>query len=290
MPAWRSRCSESCLKATRNGPTYLIFGSLGGVPEVMPIEPSPLKALTETSARLADLIERLVERLTLEVKIERGVGHLGAKLFAQVRDGVAGLPLDLLKRVGEPDPLGLDGDRAGPGLGFLLGFAQLARMRSRRSLRSLLETDAPSGKSGRILRAQLDQPPLGLVTRFRLGIIEPFDELQHPIAQSRVNGLLLGRDRPGEQDQEHRQALDHPTAVHDTPLVVFTHGVDSLVRSVTEPGAHRPSHQPGGCKTNVIARRIQLSETSGLVQCRRSFCAGGGERAVERVTKHLRRA
>ena len=112
----------------RNGPVYWIGGcAFAGAGHRAGHDADRAVAGVEVDRHLGqprDLVERLEERLVADLQVERGVGHLGAELLAQVGDRVARLLLELLERLAQPDSLALDRDLARAGVDLVLGLAQ----------------------------------------------------------------------------------------------------------------------------------------------------------------------
>ena len=199
-------------------------GVLGGHSRGDADRPVPREGVDRDLGEPGHLVERLVERQVADVEIEGGIGHLGAELLAQIGDGVAGLLLELLDRLAEPDPLGLDRHLACPGLRFLsLLLERCADFLE--PLLPLLAGDAGRiGKEGQDLAAQLDQSGLGVVPGLRLGVVEPLQELEHPIAKCRVSRLGLGREGlPGRLQQEP-QGRNHDNPEGPAHQLSFSHG------------------------------------------------------------------
>ena len=138
-----------CLKATRNGPTYRTSGSLGGAPAVIPIEPSPVDALIETSASRAT---RSSASWNGRSRMSRSNAGLVTSAPSCSRRSVIALPVCFwswlmasLSRI----PLAWIVTLLAPVFISPSACSRAARTRSSRSLRSLLATPAGSGKSGK---------------------------------------------------------------------------------------------------------------------------------------------
>ena len=167
-----------------------------------------------------------MKRQVAEVEIEGRIGHLGAELLSQVGDGVAGLLLKLANGIAEPHPLGLDRHLARPGVRFLRGFLERGAHPIEPFLPLLAGDTRRVGKQRQDPGAQLDQPGLGLVAGLGLGIIEPLDELQDPVAKRRVGGLGLSQRRhPGGagQQSQHGQQQSLEESPDQARLVMARH-------------------------------------------------------------------
>ena len=102
-----------------------------------------------------DQVQRLQERLVADLQVQRGVGHLGPELFAHVGDRIAGLLLELLQGLGQPDPFACEGDPAGVGIDLVLRLAQGRAELSIPSLRLPAGRVAGSGRIGKIFGPSL---------------------------------------------------------------------------------------------------------------------------------------
>ena len=218
----------------------------------MPIDPSPLNAVELDLGEPGDPVDGLEEADLLKSRSNAG---LVTSAPSCSRMSVIALPVCLCACWSASErriPLAWIVTLLAPVFVSSADSLSAARTRSSRSLRSL-SVPARFGKQRQDLAAELDQPCLGLVAGLGLGVAQPLDELEHPVANRGVR-LRLGPSRPRPRHRHDQAALRAKGC--PAPLEsAARHAWSEFPFDTPGPFAGSSAH-----RTIVIANADQLSE------------------------------